>query len=351
MNTNVKTLVIIRGLRTVLFMLLLGLCFFVLALTSQVPVIEKDVSSSEKEVELKVPNPYLKTSFFELYDLSKTEFILNNPTYEQGNDRFLWITIAYDSLYSAGSSIATTFSKFEGGYFADFSGFGPVNLVSNKISFYTKNLVAENTQMVRNFFLTEIILFLLAMLGREVYKLFSDIYSDKRYLNQRVFGVKTAKWHMFAYLFLSLMMSGLLYLSNRVPLNNVSSDYYVQKSSSLFSLYDISCAYQHIQIPAADRKGNDVEWRSAEIVEFVPNNVCPSKTEIGPKSVLLKDVPMDEDVDVTFYVRYLQSSNYQEIRLFVLTTLLLFFLERSFFYFRKWMRNRAFAIKSTNKKK
>lgn len=343
MKTNIKTLVIIRGLRTILFLLLLCLCFIVLVLTSQVPIVEKSISNSEKDkgIELKVINPYLKSSFLELYDLSKSEYILNDSTYEQGKIDIFGIRLTYDSLSSVGSSIATTFSKFEGGDSQDGSlGLVVVAPESDKLNFYVKNLVAENTQMVRNFFLTEIILFLLAILGREVYKLFSDIYSDKRYLNQRVFGVKTAKWHMFAYLFLSLVMSGLLYLSNRVPVNNVSSDYYVQKSSSLFSLYDISCAYQHVQVPAADRKGKDVEWRSTEIVEFVPNNVCSFKTEIGPKSVLLKDVPMNEDVDVTFYVRYLQSSNYQEIKLFVLTTLLLFFLERIFFYFRKWIRNR-----------
>jgi hypothetical protein len=217
---------------------------------------------------------------------------------------------------------------------------------SDRIHFYTNNVVAENTQMIRNFFLTELILFILALLGKEGYKILSDIYSDKKYFRLRVFGVKSAQKHMLTYLGLALLSVVLLYCVNTVPENNVTTNNFEQKSGgSFWALHDISCAYQHLLIPASDCDDGIVNWRSGEIVKFVPETFKPINCEIGPKSIAFTNFEKGKDVDIKFYTQYLQSSNYQDIRLFVLTTLLLFFLERSFFYFRKWMRNKELLKK------
>lgn len=343
MKTMKETLIRERAIRASVYLLFLLLSSYLLFLCDQIPLIEKEVEKTNEDqvsVELKAPNPYKKTNFFTFRDLSTTEYILNYP-YNPEKIQFVSISESFPTPVAEEYGITTSYSNVKGGDAIDLSGELVVHPHSDKIHFYTNNVVAENTQMIRNFFLTELILFLLALLGKEAYKMLSDIFSDKTYFRERVFGVKSAQMHMMTYLALSLLSGILLYCINIVPENMVTTNNYEQKSGgSWLALHDISCAYQHLLIPASSCNDGKVNWESGEIVKFVPETFKPIDCEIGPKSISFTKFEKGKDVDIKFYTRYLQSSNYQDVRLFVLTTFLLFFLERSFFYLRKWIRNK-----------
>ena len=330
-----KTIVITRSVRVIGYLLFLVFFVHILFLCSQIPLIEKDIPPTHNEqtpVDLDSKNPNKLGNLFILHDLSKAEYKLNYPS---GKWKTLWIKGA---LSDRATCFAVSFSAVEGAVgVADIKDIMAITPTSDDISFYTKNIISENMQMIRNLFLTEIILFLFAMLGYEGYKLLTSVFIDWRYLRSTRDRKSTFKKSMIFYLLMSLLSCILLYCINIVPVNHISSEKYTQKSGgSFFSLYDISCAYQHIQIPSSSRTTNSVEWTSGEIIEFVPEHITTLKNIVGPKSIKFTDVPMNMDVDVTFYACNLQSANYQEIRLFILTTLLLFFLQRSYFYFRKW---------------
>lgn len=346
MKTMKKTLIRIRTIRVSIYILFLVLCSHLLYLCTQIPLIEKDIKKKNEgqvSVNLQAQNPYKMTNFFSFRDLVTTEYILNYP-YNPEKMQSVSITESFPTSVSAACTVTTSFSPIEGGNKHEMSSMVVVAPHSNKLHFYTNNIVAENTQMVRNFFLTELILFLLALLGKEVYKLLSDIYNDKNHFRQRVFGVKSAQKHMMTYLVLALLSGSFLYCINIVPENKVNTNNYEQKSGgSLLALHDISCAYQHLQIPAASCNDEKVNWKSGEIVEFVPKTLTPIDCEIGPKSISFTKIEKGKDVDIKFYTRYLQSANYQDVWSFILTTLLLFFLERSFYYLRKWIRNKKLA--------
>lgn len=346
MKRTKKNIIRTRGTRVLGFGTLLGVFVYILFLCCQIPYIEKSVPPTTEgpiTVELETKNPKSLRNMLTLHDLSKTEYALNYPYYNETEHPFSIIE-KYDSLTPETSRIAVSFSEIGGGQSVSFKEMVMVMPQSDKIRFYTKNVVSDNIQMIRNFFLTEIILFLLALFGREVYKFITDIFSERRFLHQRVFGRRTSKRAMFFYLALSLVTSSFLIFINRVPHNQVFTEKNPQISkNSFFSPYDISCAYHHITIPSSTRSTDTIEWSSDEIVEFVPQTFNYYTSIVGPKSVVFKNVPLDKDVNIAFYTRYLQSSNYQEVRLFILTTLILFFLERYLFYFRKWIRNRTAA--------
>ena len=343
MKRNKKNIIKSRGIRVLGFCSLLGVFIYLLLLCCKIPYVEKEVPPTTEgpiTVELEARNPNSLRNMLTLHDLSKTEYELNFPYYKETVHPFSIIE-KYDSLTPEASRIAVSFSEIEGGQSTSFKEMIMVMPQSNKIRFYTKNVMSDNIQMIRNFFLTEIILFLLALFGREVYKLVTDIFNERRFLHQRVFGISTSKRTMMFYLALSMITVSFIILINRVPHNQVFTENVAQTSlNSFFSPYDISCAYHHLTIPSSNRSSDTIAWSSNEIVEFVPQTFKYFTSIVGPKSVMFKNVPMDRDFNITFYTRYLQSSNYQEVRLFILTTLLLFFLERSFFYFRKWTRNK-----------
>lgn len=353
MKTQLHIIKKARAIRALILLLFICLCSYFLVLCSQIPCVEKIVEGSDEKsilVELKIKDPSLMTNIFMPHDLSKTEYTLNFPSYSKDRFQPLWITETYDSLFNGGSLFTTNFSEFDNGESQSFTEVVVVAPHSDQLHFYTQNIIADNTQMIRNFFLTEIILFLLALFGKEVYKLLCDVFAAKAYSHQRIFGVKTAKGHFAFYLLLFFVTGVLLYTINIVTDNTVTTNNFIQKSNSLFALHDISCSNHHLQLHINSEDDKTVKWKSEEIVEFTPKSFTPLACKIGPKSLTFSNIPIGQDIDVRFFTRNLQSSNYQEIRLFVLTTLLLFFMERSFFYFRKWMHNRAFVIKLTNRK-
>lgn len=352
MNTQLHIIKKTRTIRALVFLFFISLCSYFLVLCSQIPHIEKTVEKSDElpiKVELKIKDPSLMTNLFTPHDLSKTEYTLNCPPISKDSTLFLWISETYDSLHNGGSLFTTNYSEFDNGKSLSFTSKVIVASHSDRLHFYTQNIIADNIQMIRNFFLTEIILFLLALFAKEVYKLLSDIFFSRTHSHQRIFGVKTAKAHFAFYLLLSLITGVLLYTINIVPENTISTNNYIQKTNSLFALHDISCANHHLQVHINSKEDKTVKWQSEEIVEFIPNSFAHLSYKIGPNSLTFSNIAIGQDLDVRFYTRNLQSSNYQEIRLFVLTTLLLFFLERSFYYFRKWLRNKAFIKKNRKK--
>lgn len=342
MKTRLQIIKKTRAIRALIFLLLICLCSFFLVLCSQIPHVEKDIEDSDEKsikVELKIKDPSLMVNLFAPHDLSKTEYSLNFPSYRNDRTQFLWITETYDSLHNGGSLFTTNFSEFDNGDSQSFTEMVVVAPHGDNLHFYTQNIIADNTQMIRNFFLTEIILFLLALFGKEVHKLISDFFAESIYSHQRIFGVKTAKRLFTLYLLLSFITGILLYTINIVPNNTVYSNNYTQKTYSLFALHDISCANHHLQIHINSEDDKTVKWQSEEIVEFVPTSFAPISCKIGPNSIIFPNNIIGKDLNIDFFTRNLQASNYQDIRLFVLTTILLFFIERCFYYLRKWWNN------------
>ncbi len=349
MKKSKKNIIISRSVRFSFFLFLLGVFSYILLLCSKIPFVVKDVPPINGEpvtVELMANDPNKLSNMFTFHDLSKTEYRLDCIFDKSKEVEPIAVIEKYDSLTAETSRSAVSFSAVAGGDAFSFKELIMVMPQSDAIMFYTKNIVLENLQMIRNFFLTELILFLLAMAGREFYRLVTDIFDNKSFLHKRVFGRTTSKRSMMFYLCLTIVSAFVLILVNKVPENHITSEQYTQSvNNNFFSPCDMSCSYQHITIPKASRTAKNIEWVSNEIIEFVPETFGTLSCDVGPKNITFKDIPMNEDVDISFLTRNLQSANYQEIRLFVLTTLLLFFLERSFFYFRKWMRNRAFMVK------
>ena len=342
MKTHLRKLQIARTIRVSIMFLLVCISLYILVLCNRIPHVQKEIERSENLLEnadLGFKDPYLKINFFYLHDLSKTEYTLSYP-YNKDSLQLLLIDKSFGS-----NAFSNNFSGIDGGESISFGDMSLVGMESENLHFYTKNIVAENTQMVRNFFLTEFILFLLALFGKEVYKLLSTIYSSKTYSHQRIFGVKMAKRHFVSYVVLSLITMTLLYVISIVPDVSITSNNYTQKKPNLFALHDISCSNYHLQVNVSSDTDKNVSWHSEEIVELTPDNFEALSCKIGSNSLTFSNLSIGQNLDVRFYTRNIQSSNYQEIRLFALTTLLLFFFERSFFYFRKWMRNRAFIVK------
>lgn len=345
-----KDILINRFTRTIAYLLLTILCSFLLYLCSQIPKTEIEMESLHKgsrTISLHATDAGRFSSFFKLHDLSKAEYTIHCPKANINKD-ILFIS-AQDTLQSIVSNMSWSISKIDGGTTPFSKDLVCVLLQKDRIKFYVKNFFAENRQMVRNFFLTEVILFLLAMFGKNAYKLLTDIFNERKWINYRIWGVESSKKTMLFYVTLSFISIVLIFIVNRVPENHITTDSYVkERYSSFLSPYDISCAYQNIKIPASNRNSQKIEWEYNEIVEFVPNEFSTLNSEVGPKSVSFYDVPVNKDFEIKFFTRFLQSGNYQEIRLFVLTTLLLFFLERSWFYFRKWLRNKRRPFRQGN---
>ncbi len=334
MRTQLRTLQRARTIRALIIFLLVSLFLYILVICNKIPHIQKEIERSENQLEnanLEFKDPYLKINFFDLHDLSKTEYTLSY-SYSKDSMQLLLLDADYGR-----NALSSNFSGIDGGEEISFGDMSLLGVESGKLHFYTKNIVADNTQMIRNFFLTEFILFLLALFGKEVYKLLGNIHSSKVYSHQRIFCVKTAKKHFVLNVVLSLITMTLLYIINIVPNISVTSNNHTQKKPNLFALHDISCSNYHLQFTVSSDADKYVSWQSEEIVEVIPETFEPLSCKIGSNSLTFSNVPIGQDLDVRFFTRNLQSSNYQEIRLFILTTLLLFFLERSFFYFRKWM--------------
>lgn len=338
MTISNKTLLIIRATRIIVVMMLFCIFCRLLYLCCQIPCVEQELNPKEKnDISLDGDNPNNLSTYFKWHDLSKTEYRFQFISPVQVSDENNRVSVYREPDFNQhGNGLnVVEISPVEGGLEASFGYFAFIIPMGQQMCFYTKNLVAENLQMIRSFFLTEIVLFLFALLCREFYKFVHGIFRNKSFFRCQLYGGKQTMMSMAICIFMSIVLASLLWLVNIVPVNEINQEsFHETDKASFFAPYDISAAYQHICISSANRISNEIVWNAKEIVEIKPNDIIRKNDKIGAKSLYLKSYSKDEDIDLLFYTQYLQSTNYQEIRLLILTTLLLFFLERSVYYFR-----------------
>lgn len=340
MTISNKTVLIIRTTRILIVMALFGLFCYLLFLSSQIPCHEQELDATkENDISLEGDDPNLFSTYFKWHDLSLTEYRFNYTkpvTLSDENKGVIFVHRDPDYNQHKNGLNVVEISPVDDGIEFSWGYLAAIIPLGQQLCFYTKNLVADNLQMIRSFFLTEIVLFLFALLCREIYKLLQGICRDKSFFRQRLFGGAQTKTSMSICLFLSITCAFLLWIINIVPVNEIKTEsYYEGNQRSVFALYDISSAYNHINIPSSNRTSDEIVWSTNEIMELIPNDIVQEHDKIGAKSIRFKSYGKDENVDILFYTQYLQSSNYQDIRLLILTTLLLFFLERSVYYLRK----------------
>ena len=340
MTLSNKTVLLIRTTRVIVVMALF--CYFchLLFLSSQIPCVEQEIDATKENViDLKGDDPNKFSTYFEWHDLSFTEYRFRYASPIEKSDvkkGMVWVQRQPDFSQHRNGLNVVEISPIDGGEEISWGYMAAIIPLGQQLCFYTKNLVAENLQMIRSFFLTEIVLFFFVLLCREVYKLLQGAFRHRAFFRNRLFGGKATNISMMACLLMSVICALLLWIINIVPVNEINQEIYQEETgASFFALHDISAAYQHIKIPSVNRSSDKIEWSSNEIIELVPDDIVSDQDKVGAKSICFRSFSREEDVDVLFYTQYLQSSNYQEIRLLILTTLLLFFLERSVYFLRK----------------
>ncbi len=208
------------------------------------------------------------------------------------------------------------------------------------IEFYVRDVAGENKQYIRNFFITEILGILVALFFFEFYRVL-DIYM--RYKHKPIYwdnkdpklGKKTLE-----YLLYTIATILVIWRFNVVRTVEVtSSDYTMNLSSQLYSMYDISCMAFDYHLNKEDIKDGQVKWSSNEIVEFhtdIPNI----------KSCSMKEIAFEPDADGGFHHSFvtenLESSNFQDIRMFIAVTLLAIFFSRFVFLLKEYIKEKHF---------
>ncbi len=341
MEQNKKYIIYTRIVRAVLFFSLLCLFSYILFMCSKIHVNHMSIELTDeksREVYISERNPNALSSFFLLRDLSKEEYVYQ---INKNNNSIKGISfgLRYDKNAQETFALSNSFSGIDGGFEAGFNEILFVWPTSEKVNFYTKNIVAENLQMIRSFFLTEIILFLFALFLRELYQLQRVVLLRKSVSKKILYSKQYAFRGVMFTSIMSLVLIVVLYFINIVPENIINVESFKQESSScVFAMHDISCTYQHFIIPSTDRTRESIQWEANEIVEFKPEELVKFNCKSGAKRIDFSQISLDVPIDIRFLTKNLQSANYQEIRLFVVTTLLLFFLERCFVYMRRWVK-------------
>ncbi len=264
-----------------------------------------------------VKSPILSNAYSYLRpkDLSKTIYTINfsdKPFTKQHN---IWIQIQNDIVEISDFDDETLiYQNFGDDTFFIYS------YRHKNVSFYTKNVSGENIQFIRNFFLTEILCFLFVFILYEIY----NAWRTLRYFHgKRHYYICHHKlWELSAYGFLIVVCIIVIIRFNTIKVVNVSTDHYcMDLSGELFSMYDISCRAFHYDLQKKDIHNGEIVWSSTEIVDF-PLMTPKPKTTINT-AVFKPD--KDGNFKHDFITENLVSKNYQNMRIFILSTLLALF--------------------------
>ena len=203
------------------------------------------------------------------------------------------------------------------------------------IRFYNKLILSENLQTIRTFFLTEVFTFFLYILGIKLYKFAMCIYRRKygcKYIFKRNSHLKLSG----LYIILSIILTFLLATICQSPTIEINDIQYQENHRfSFFKPYDVSQTYYHMNIPPGNLTGEPIVWTSNEIIEFSTNSTIPCN--ISSNSMKIFEYDKKQTFVNDFITKNLVSKNIQDIRLFLVTTILLVMIARFFIHMKCYL--------------
>lgn len=324
---NTKKNLLARFLRASILLILSLLSFVALQVTNRIETVVCDNVTvmdttkfvvHENLVGIKGYNDSFASGYFTPYDLSKTIYTINFTDKPIVND-FVFVSFLNEPVEFYGLDNTKQFGN--DGIFLDKWS----NDKSN-VSFFTKNINGENKQFIRIFFLTEIICFLIGLLLIEIKNVWTlccrNWNMPQYYISMRM-HVKSV---FLLCLFFTLLFGFLILRINFIKTEYVeTAEYAMDSKKEVFSLYDISIR-QFIYNLSPDQVINGkVQWSSTEIVDF--SMLSPQEFKSNMNSVVFSADP-DGGFKRSFIVQYLESTNYQNIRIFILTTLFALFFSQ-----------------------
>lgn len=257
-------------------------------------------------------------SYFRPKDLSKTIYTINFSDKPFLNRHEVWMRYMddvvefspFDNTESINVPIGDDVLFIEGNKHKD-------------VHFYIKNVSGENIQFVRNFFLTEILCFLFISILSELF----GIWRTWRHLQMKYHYIKRRHplWELAVNSMLVLVCIIVIIRFNTIKTVYVKDDQYTMDlSGEWFSMYDISCRAFHYDLSRENIHNGEIVWSSTEIVDFPPMTPEPKVTLNQAVFKADKDGGFHHD----FITENLVSKNYQEMRIFIVSTLLALFFTR-----------------------
>ncbi len=317
-NTRITRIII----NLTIVMILVG----ILQKQSTIPVVEHSIDlKKDTVINIDIYDPYSNNIFFKMYDITKTKYVYHISNDVQRFRHLLTFNHTKENI------------DFSPVIDVDLSIFGSHDMSiyskANNISFYTQQVMAENIQTTRLFFLTELILFFMTLFAHQLIKLVLLVSSGK---TGKIHLYNNSKWLKrctLAYFLGVLFFTIVLYRINIMPIVEVESSNTQVKKSSWVYPYDISRSYYRIKPSREDN--TTYTFISDQIVAFTPMYGKPSL--IGPTTISY-NMDNSQNEDITFYVENLESQNIQDIRIFIVTTILLGLLGRWLFYMKKLIK-------------
>ncbi len=263
----------------------------------------------------KVSNAY---SYTRPYDLSKTIYTINFSDKPFLSRHEIWMQYIDDVVEFSPFDNAEVLNVPFGDDIIFIDGYR-----KKDVHFFTKNVSGENIQFIRNFFLTEILCFLFAFILAELYSIWrtrQHLYGKRHYIKCRWPFAKIA---IYGTLVVACVIVILRF--NTIKTVDVHTDRYkMDLSDELFSMYDISCRAFHYGLSKEDIHSGEIVWSSAEIIDFPPMTPEPKATLNQAVFQVDKDGGFHHD----FITENLVSENYQDMRIFIVSTLLALFSAR-----------------------
>lgn len=286
----------------------------------------------------KLSNAY---SYARPYDLSKTIYTINFSDKSILSGHVLWMQYIDDVVEFSSLDKENAPNLPFGDDVIFINGYK-----KKDVHFFTKNLSGENMQFIRNFFLTEILCFLFAFILSEFYgiwKAHKHLRGKRHYLKHHRPLVE-----MVIYGFLIIACIIVILRFNTIKTVDVRTDHYTMNlSGELFSMYDISCRAFRYNLSKEDIHNGEIVWSSTEIVDFPPMSPEPKAT--------LNQAVFQADKDGGFHHEFitenLVSKNYQDMRIFIVSTLLTLFFARFINACLKCYSQRNKSSKTTAKSK
>ena len=284
---------------------------------------ETQIDSTRYEVgsnNIIIKSPVLSNaySYTRPYDLSKTIYTINFSDKPFLGWREVWIQYIDDVV---------EFSPFDNSEVLNVPFGDDVIFIDGykkkDVHFFTKNVSGENMQFVRNFFLTEILCFLFVFILSELY----SIWRTRQHLCGKRHYIKRHRPYVELSLYGTLVIACVIVILrlNTIKIVNVDTEHYTMDlSGELFSMYDISCRAFHYDLSKENIHNGEVVWSSTEIVDFPPMTPEPKATFNRAVFQTDKDGGFRHD----FITENLASKNYQDMRIFIVSTLLALFFAR-----------------------
>lgn len=263
----------------------------------------------------KVSNAY---SYTRPYDLSKTIYTINFSDKPFLGRHEIWMQYIDDVVEFSPFDNAEVLNAAFGDDIIFVDGYR-----KKDVNFFTKNVSGENIQFIRNFFLTELLCFLFAFILSELYSIWrtrQHLYGKRHYIKSRC---PFAKLAIYGALVIACVI--VIIRFNTIKTVEVHSDRYTMDlSGELFTMYDISCRAFHYDLSKENIQSDEIVWSSTEIVDFPSMTPAPQATLNRAVFQVDKDGGFHHD----FITENLVSKNYQDMRIFIVSTFLALFFAR-----------------------